>query len=58
MGKANRLFWKYTKVRTSAFNLKSTFQDTIQVGMPVRSQFLELNKININHFLEKAYLLY
>ena len=44
MGKANRLFWKYTKVRTSAFNLKEHFPDTIQVGMPVRSQFLELNK--------------
>ncbi len=44
MGKANRLFWKYTKVRTSAFDLKEYFPDTIQVGMPVRSQILELNK--------------
>ena len=58
MGKANRLFWKYIKVRTSAFNLKEHFPDTIQVGMPIRSQLLELNKININHFLIKAYLLY
>ena len=44
MGKANRLFWKYIKVRTSAFNLKEHFPDTIQVGMPIRSQLLELNK--------------
>ena len=44
MGKANRVFWKYIKVRTSAFNLKEHFPDTIQVGMPVRSQFLVLNK--------------
>ena len=44
MGKANRLFWKYIKVRTSAFNLKDHFPDTIQVGMPIRSQLLELNK--------------
>ena len=36
MGKANRLFWKYIKVRTSAFNLKEHFPDTIQVGMPIR----------------------
>ncbi len=44
MGKANRLFWKYIKVRTSAFNLKEHYPDTIQVGMPIRSQLLELNK--------------
>ncbi len=44
MGKANRLFWKYIKVRTSAFNLKEHFPDTIQVGMPLRSQLLELKK--------------
>ena len=44
MGKANRLFWKYIKIRTSAFNLKEHFPDTIQVGMPIRSQLLELNK--------------
>ena len=44
MGKANRLFWKYIKIRTSAFNLKENFPDTIQVGMPIRSQLLELNK--------------
>tara|TARA_Y100000589_G_C27088457_1_gene602819 strand:+ start:23 stop:1117 length:1095 start_codon:yes stop_codon:yes gene_type:complete len=42
MGKANRLFWKYIKVRTSAFNLKEHFPDTIQVGMPIRSQLLQL----------------
>ena len=44
MGKANRLFWKYIKVRTSAFNLKEHYHDTIQVGMPIRSQLLELKK--------------
>ncbi len=44
MGKANKLFWKYIKIRTSAFNLKEYFPDTIQVGMPIRSQLLDLNK--------------
>ena len=44
MGKANRLFWKYIKVRTSAFNLKEHFPDTIQVGMPLRNQLLQLSK--------------
>ncbi len=44
MGKANRLFWKYIKVRTSAFNLKEYFPDTIQVGMPIRNQLLYLAK--------------
>ena len=42
MGKANRLFWKYIKVRTSAFNLKEHFPDTIHIGMPIRSQLLQL----------------
>ncbi len=42
MGKANKLFWKYVKIRTSAFNLKEDFPDTIQVGMPVRDQLLKL----------------
>ena len=44
MGKANRLFWKHINIRTSAFNLKEYFPDTIQVGMPIRSQLLDLNK--------------
>ena len=44
MGKANRLFWKYIKIRTSAFNLKEHFPDTIHVGMPIRSQILQLYK--------------
>ena len=39
-----RLFWKYIKVRTSAFNLKEHFPDTIQVGMPLRNQLLQLSK--------------
>ena len=42
MGKANRLFWKYIKVRTSAFNLKENYPDTIQVGMPIRKKLLNL----------------
>ncbi len=42
MGKANKLFWKYIKIRTSAFNLKEYFPDTIQIGMPVRRQILKL----------------
>lgn len=44
MGKANRLFWKYIKVRTSAFNLKEHYPNTIQIGMPIRGHLLELNK--------------
>ena len=44
MGKANRLFWKYIKVRTSAFYLNEHFPDTIQVGMPIRNQLLQLHK--------------
>ncbi len=43
MGKANKLFWKYIKVRTSAFNLKEYFPDTMQIGMPLRKQFLSLS---------------
>ena len=43
MGKANRLFWKYIKVRTSAFNLKEHFPDTIHIGMPIRNQLLHLS---------------
>ena len=42
MGKANRLFWKHINLRTSAFNLKKHFPDTIQIGMPIRSQVLKL----------------
>ena len=42
MGRANKLFWKYIKIRTSAFNLEKHFPDTIQIGMPIRSQFLRL----------------
>ena len=42
MGKANRLFWKHINLRTSAFDLKKHFPDTIQIGMPVRSQVLKL----------------
>ena len=47
MGKANRLFWKYIKVRTSAFYLNEHFPDTIQVGMPIRNQLLQLHKNQI-----------
>ena len=43
MGKANKLFWKYIKVRTSAFNLKENFPDTTQIGMPLRKQLLSLS---------------
>ncbi len=42
MGKANKLFWKYVKIRTSAFNLKKHFPNTIQIGMPIRSEILQL----------------
>ena len=58
MGRANKLFWKYIKIRTSAFNLKKDFPDTIQVGMPIRDQLLKLIIINITQFLLKDYLLY
>ncbi len=44
MGKANKIFWKYIKVRTSAYNLKQFFPDTIQVGMPIRNEILKLHK--------------
>ena len=54
MGKANRLFWKYIKIRTSAFNLKDHFSDTIQVGMPLRRQLLELNKNTYNPLSNKG----
>ncbi len=54
MGKANRLFWKYIKVRTSAFNLKEHYPDTIQVGMPIRSQLLELKKNKYEPFSSKG----
>lgn len=43
LGKANRIFWKYIRVRTSAFNLKKHFPDTIQIGMPIRNQLLKLS---------------
>ncbi len=43
MGRANRLFWKYINIRTSAFDLKKDFPDTIQVGMPIRNQILYLH---------------
>ena len=42
IGKANKIFWKYIKVRTSAYDLKKFFPDTVQVGMPVRNQILKL----------------
>ena len=42
MGKANKLFWKYIKIRTSAFNLKEDFPDTIQVAC-LRDQLLKLS---------------
>ena len=42
IGKANKIFWKYIKVRTSAYNLKNFFPDTVQVGMPVRGQITNL----------------
>jgi len=41
MGKANRVFWKYIKIRTSAFNLKE-YSNTIHVGMPVREKIISL----------------
>ncbi len=54
MGKANRLFWKYIKIRTSAFNLKEHYPDTIQVGMPIRSQLLDLKKNKYEPFSSKG----
>jgi UDP-N-acetylglucosamine--N-acetylmuramyl-(pentapeptide) pyrophosphoryl-undecaprenol N-acetylglucosamine transferase len=54
MGKANRLFWKYIKIRTSAFNLKKYFPDTIQIGMPLRNQVLQLNKNKYKPFSSKG----
>ena len=54
MGKANKLFWKYIKVRTSAFNLKEHFSDTIQVGMPIRSQLLKLHNNKYKPFVNKS----
>ena len=54
MGKANRLFWKYIKVRTSAFNLKEHYPDTIQVGMPIRRELLDLKKNKYEPFSTKG----
>ena len=42
IGKANKVFWKYINVRTSAYDLKKFYSDTIQVGMPVRNQIIKL----------------
>ncbi len=42
IGKANKVFWKYIQIRTSAYNLKKVFPDTIQIGMPVRNQIIKL----------------
>ena len=42
IGRANKIFWKYIKVRTSAYNLKHFFPDTIQIGMPIRNEIVKL----------------
>ena len=42
IGRANRIFWKYINIRTSAFNLDSLNINTITVGMPVRKEILKL----------------
>ena len=55
IGKANKLFWKFIKVRTSAYNLKEHFPDTIQVGMPIRSQLLSLSNNQYKPFTNSGF---
>ena len=55
IGKANKLFWKYIKIRTSAFNLTEYFPDTIQVGMPLRDQLLCLTKSKYKPFSNQIF---
>lgn len=44
MGKANKIFWKYINIRTSAYNLEKHYPDTLHIGMPVRDKILKLHK--------------
>ena len=44
IGRANKLFWKYIRVRTSSFYLGKKFHNTNTIGMPVRKKILELYK--------------
>ncbi|MDA9559211.1 UDP-N-acetylglucosamine--N-acetylmuramyl-(pentapeptide) pyrophosphoryl-undecaprenol N-acetylglucosamine transferase [Alphaproteobacteria bacterium] len=44
IGRANKLFWKYVRIRTSAFYLGKKFHNTNIIGMPVRAKVLSLYK--------------
>ena len=44
IGRANKLFWKYVRIRTSAFDLGKKFHNTNIIGMPVRNKVLSLYK--------------
>ena len=46
LGRANKLFWKYVSIRTSAYKLEKQYKNTINVGMPVRNKILKLYKKN------------
>lgn len=56
MGKANRLFWRYVKVRTSAFKLKEIYSKTIHIGMPVRDSILSLYQNSYEPVTKKGVL--
>jgi len=42
IGRANKIFWKYVSIRTSAYYLGKKFQNTNIIGMPVRKKVLQL----------------
>ena len=46
IGKANKMFWRFAKVRTSFYKLKVSDFKTKQIGMPVRSEIEVLYKHN------------
>ena len=51
LGNANKFFWKFAKVRASAFNVIYHTKDYKVTGMPVRTEIQKLYSKNYIPFL-------